>query len=183
MTDTPGMAPSEGRFFSAPAVDFFGNGAAPSTEVAPGSESGGTASLRVDTGGGGTVEGGIWVEGKTNSVCLALDCLNAARDPSSGDLSTIFCMGRCGREDSKFCWKRKEECFVKGHRSPKAQLGRPVRIDPEGRYVFLQAKSSRGDLFAYTTPHIALSQIAVLNGWGIVPAMAYGVVFFKVTYK
>ena len=34
-------APSGGRFFAASAVDFFGGGAPPSAEAAPGSESGG----------------------------------------------------------------------------------------------------------------------------------------------
>ena len=73
-------------------------------------------------------------------------------------------MGRCAPEGSKLCWKRKDECFAKGHRIPKAQASRPARLGPEGRCAFLKAKSSRGGLFACATPFAALSQAAGLQG-------------------
>ena len=78
------QAPSEASFFDAPAEDLFaGDGAPPSSVDAPGSDLGVSASLRVDTGGGRSVEDGIWVEGKTTTVCLTVDLMSSSRDLST----------------------------------------------------------------------------------------------------
>ena len=70
----------------------LGGGAPPPSAGVPGSGLGAAASLRPVAGGGlgGSNEGEVWVEGKTDIVCVNLDSLS---DPQV--LSSTTCMGRC----------------------------------------------------------------------------------------
>ena len=102
----------------------------------------------------------MWVEGKTDIVCVKLDSLS---NPQV--LSSTTCMGRCARGPRKFCFKPSSECTAAGHAKPKAPAARSAEPGPDDLYLFLRVMETQNpsDRFAYNHPYVPLCLLKPLK--------------------